>query len=111
MFTHLEAGPEVNTLAVILGFLCLGGSLYLTLARHRFRSRTAKDHPEEFQRVQNIDILAGKYGNLWYLLFGVTWFITVIRTVLFRAGWWKTVYNHAEWTFKLAEKYYERENK
>lgn len=106
MFPILDAGPVINTLAGILAFLSFTGVVYLLWAKHHFRSRTARDHAEEFRKVQDIDILAQKYGNLWFMLFGATWFLAVLHMLLSKIDWWKAVYRHAEWTFKVAEKFY-----
>ena len=110
MFPHLQLPPLLNALAVILSIICLLGSLYLTYTAHSFNNLSAVERAWAKHRVQAIKGLAQVYGNAWYLLMGVTWFIPVLS--LFRGWtWWPAVYNHAEWVFKVAKWYTERENR
>jgi hypothetical protein len=110
MFNHLQLPPLLNALAVVLGIICLLGSLYLTWVTHHVNNLKASERPKMYRRVQDIRRLAQEYGNAWYLLMGLTWPMPVINR-LRGHNWWPSVYNHAEWVFKVAKGYRERENR
>lgn len=110
MFDQLQIHPAIAAIALVLSILCLVGSLYLTYVAHHIKSLTAHDQAEEHLITWAIRGLARTYGNTWYLLMGVTWFIPVFHRVVHRRAWWPSVYAHAEWTFRVAKWFYEREN-
>ena len=110
MFDQLQLHPAIAALALVLSIICLLGSLYLTYVAHVFNNLSEREQPWSKHRVVAIKRLAQEYGNAWYILMGITWFMPVLA--LFRGWtWWPSVYNHAEWVFKVAKWYTERENK
>jgi len=110
VFSQLQVCPLINYLAVILGILCLVGSLYLTYAAHHFKTLLARDCPVSYHRVQDIRRLAQVYGSIWYLLMGISWPIPVVNRLRGR-NWWPAVYSHAEWVFRVAKWFDDRESK